>query len=137
MSVHTFLHASMCKTLACRSNGVHFVCHATHGRQTMSNPVLFPPLAKCGSMVTRGLMERWHIRITDLSHRSGVSARAIKRFMYRKVSTTKFEEHGALYDALFEMCVEKAAWQAVEMKRLYSDFQVRRAALIAKERGNT
>lgn len=98
---------------------------------TMSNPVLFPPPSKFGPLVARGLMERWHIRLTDLSHRAGVSQRRIQRWFWKKFPTANFAEHGAVYDAMFAIAVEKAEWQAGEMKRAYADFTDRRAKAIA------
>ena len=101
----------------------------------MSNPVLFPPPAKFGPGVARGLMDRWHIRITDLSQRAGVSQRRIQRWFWKKYSTANFAEHGAVYDAMFGLAVEKAAWQAGAIKGEYEAFQARRAKAIEAARG--
>ena len=97
----------------------------------MSNPVLFPPPAKFGPFVARRLMDRWHIRITDVSQRAGVSQRRIQRWFWQKFPTAKFTEHGAVYDAMFGLAVEKAAWQAKAIAAEYEAFQARRAKIIA------
>lgn len=101
----------------------------------MSNPVLFPPPAKFGPFVARRLMDRWHIRLTALSQRAGVSETRIKRWFWQKFPTAKFAEHGAVYDAMFGLAVEKAAWQAKAIAEEYEAFQARRAKAIEAGKG--
>ncbi len=96
----------------------------------MSNPVLFPPPDKCGPLLFRTLMTRWHIHLRVIAFRAGVSERRIQRWLWKKIPTASFAEFGAVYDAMFSIAVEKAAWQAEAIKQEYAAFQARRAKAI-------
>ena len=76
-------------------------------------------------------MSRWHIRLPELAFRAGVSQKKISKWLYRKVNTANFAEHGAVYDAMFLLVIEKAAWEAEALKREYAAFDARRAKMIA------